>query len=455
MKDGADSVVGMRHTVRLRPGFRVELDRKGGVAEIVGGRRPISLAAFSSDQRTRVARLSGRGCNIERFIGGATAAQPALIAARLVLLKMLAGAGLLRYGLALGRRSYLEAEPLNARFEWKPQALRRSARYRLAPAVILRQLRNDWLLEATLAHVRIYIARPECLAMLAAMTRGVSLGEIASAAPSLGAATTARILTFLVKSGVVVDVACDGVEDWRTWAEDDLLFHRHTRFGFFPDPVGSSRRKAMMARSKTVPPVARAISIVPLPSAGRASADRALSAVLSARRSRRSPGRRPIDVARLSVFLSRVVRDIAFPRFGGLDVFDYYLAVGRCSGVAPGLYRYRPRPHALETLAAAPSYVQAKLGQAGYALGAAKHPPDLVVKIVVDIAMASRAYDAIAYRLALLNAGMIMQTMYLVATALSLAPCAIGSGDSLDFSRHAGIDPRRQDVIAEFALSGG
>ena len=55
------------------------------------------------------------------------------------------------------------------------------------------------------------------------------------------------------------------------------------------------------------------------------------------------------------------------------------------------------------------------------------------------------------YELALKNSGVLTGLMYLVATAMDLAPCALGSGDSAAFAL-SGIDPLVEPYIADFAL---
>jgi SagB-type dehydrogenase family enzyme len=57
------------------------------------------------------------------------------------------------------------------------------------------------------------------------------------------------------------------------------------------------------------------------------------------------------------------------------------------------------------------------------------------------------------YALVLKDLGALMQTMYLVATAMGLAPCAIGSGDAAVFARATGLDPLAESSVGEFALS--
>ncbi len=42
--------------------------------------------------------------------------------------------------------------------------------------------------------------------------------------------------------------------------------------------------------------------------------------------------------------------------------------------------------------------------------------------------------------------------MYLVATAMNLAPCALGSGNSDFFTRAAGIDYYEESSVGEFTL---
>jgi hypothetical protein len=42
-----------------------------------------------------------------------------------------------------------------------------------------------------------------------------------------------------------------------------------------------------------------------------------------------------------------------------------------------------------------------------------------------------------------------------VATALGLAPCAIGTGDTQVFAQASGLDFSEESSVGEFALSGG
>ena len=49
-----------------------------------------------------------------------------------------------------------------------------------------------------------------------------------------------------------------------------------------------------------------------------------------------------------------------------------------------------------------------------------------------------------SYAMILKDAGVLTQQMYLVATAMGLAPCALGAGDSQAFAELSGLDPLRR-----------
>lgn len=57
-----------------------------------------------------------------------------------------------------------------------------------------------------------------------------------------------------------------------------------------------------------------------------------------------------------------------------------------------------------------------------------------------------------AYATTLKNVGVLYQTMYLVATAMGLAPCALGGGDSDRFAAAVGSDYYTETSVGEFLL---
>jgi SagB-type dehydrogenase family enzyme len=378
--------------------------------------------------------------------GSQESLEPTDIASRMLLLRHLSSSGALRYGLIIDGALFAEIEPLNHQFEWCIEKDDETIRYMVPHFAMLRQESQHWLLEAPLYHFRARLLRTECVDVVTRLSRPSSLNDLLGALPS-DAVLIRHVFSFLANAGVLREDAMSADPSAGSWSIEDLFFHFHTRLGFSSDPVGATGarnyakqdlRSSMQIKLRPVEP----------------SNDPPLTTVLNRRHSQRRPALRPITIDQLAAFLSLSTGKRASPRMGGLDLFGFYLAVRRCEGLSSGFYQYRPAEHALGPLSVSTEYLSQTFSQAGAALGASDSPPDIVVKLVVDIAGASHAYERIAYRLALLNAGMIMQTMYLAATTLCLATCAIGSGDSLNFANQVGIDRGQQDVIAELALSG-
>jgi SagB-type dehydrogenase family enzyme len=61
-------------------------------------------------------------------------------------------------------------------------------------------------------------------------------------------------------------------------------------------------------------------------------------------------------------------------------------------------------------------------------------------------------YQSLAYALILKHVGVLYQTMYLVATAMGLAPCAVGGGNSDLFAQATGLDYYTETSVGEFLL---
>jgi oxazoline/thiazoline dehydrogenase len=57
-----------------------------------------------------------------------------------------------------------------------------------------------------------------------------------------------------------------------------------------------------------------------------------------------------------------------------------------------------------------------------------------------------------SYATVLKDVGALMQTMYLVATAMRLAPCALGGGDAEHFARLLGSDYFEETSVGEFVI---
>src|SRR4029079_14706109 len=79
-------------------------------------------------------------------------------------------------------------------------------------------------------------------------------------------------------------------------------------------------------------------------------------------------------------------------------------------------------------------------------------PPPVVMVLAARVARTSCKYRSIAYALVLKDAGVLMATVCLTATAIGLGACCVGTGDSEAFARATGTDPRQDPAVAEIAL---
>ena len=77
-----------------------------------------------------------------------------------------------------------------------------------------------------------------------------------------------------------------------------------------------------------------------------------------------------------------------------------------------------------------------------------------LVIVTARFARVMRRYRSIAYALILRDTGVLYQTLYLAATDLGLAPCALGVGDAAIFAEATGLDPLIEGSVGEFLLGG-
>jgi SagB-type dehydrogenase family enzyme len=253
-----------------------------------------------------------------------------------------------------------------------------------------------------------------------------------------------------------------------TWEFHDRLFHVASRGGRDAIPLGGTYRfkDRFPAPPAIKPPMSAESIALPPPDAGAIAvrSDR-LAAIMDRRRSVRSYAETPISVAELSEFLFRVARishvfsesgqelmSRPFPSGGSIYEIEFYLAVGACRGLPSGLYYYRGVEHTVERLPHSADGARRLLADSAAAMGQPETQPQVLVVLACRLPRFAWKYQSMAYRLILMNAGVIIQTMYLVATDMALAGCANGSGNSRLFAEITGLDPVSETAIGEFAL---
>ena len=383
------------------------------------------------------------------------------------LLALLEQEGWLRYGLAWGGTVLATLEPLAPDFRITQAA--GDGAWSLSRFAWIRRVESLAVLESPLGFGRVLLHSPSLLEPLGRLCGPRALADL-GLDPTLARA----FLSLLASAGAAVPCGAGGRsrEDLdpalRPWEFHDLLFHSRSREGRHAEPMGGTYRflgdLAPLPALKPPGP-----GEIPLPEPGTDPGP-PFFRVLEARRSIREPGPEPITLEKLGGFLHHVarIRAVAPPdpdagRFcetvsgscpggGSLHELELYLTVSRCAGLEPGFYHYAAGTHALEPWPN-PAASAELLRHAQRAMGAAC-APDLLITVAARFQRVSWKYQGLAYALILKNVGVLYQQMYLVATALGLSPCALGTGDTQAFARASGLPFTEESSVGEFALSG-
>ena len=191
--------------------------------------------------------------------------------------------------------------------------------------------------------------------------------------------------------------------------------------------------------------------------------DPSFTSVLEDRRSLREHDQNPLTSGELAEFLYRTGRvketrtvqyEVAirpYPSGGALHELEFYPLVNRCRGLSPALYRYDGGTHSLEYITG-PTPETRQILTDGIRSCGMRGQPHVLILLAARFLRVNWKYESIAYSMILKNVGVAYQTMYLVATAMGLAPCALGGGSADPFCRAAGTRYWEESPVGEFML---
>lgn len=141
---------------------------------------------------------------------------------------------------------------------------------------------------------------------------------------------------------------------------------------------------------------------------------------------------------------------LAYPTASGLQVLDFHVV----SSAPPALHRFDSAAGVLVPIASPTGSLQPLLDEAALGWGAENGMPQALLVITARLPILTSRYEAIAYRLALLEAGCATQVITQAATALGIATCVLGSGDGELFARASGLPEWQQPAMVEIAIAG-
>jgi len=301
--------------------------------------------------------------------------------------------------------------------------------------------------------------------------------ELAGKLPEVPCAVISLFMRLLLSAHLVSAVAsreCESEEpsSLHQWEFHDLLFHTQSRAGRTATSRGATFR--FLGKVKPLPAVKTPMTndAIPLfqPDMERLKlCDVSLTRVMEERCSTRKHGTTPIHVRQLSEFLYRTARirhfpepplgiqgtyersNRPYPSGGACYELELYVVVNACRGLAAGLYHYRPDHHQLEKIVDRTHHIDALLAEASASADQQDHPQILII-LAARFQRVTWKYEAMAYATILKNVGALYQTMYLVATAMGLAACALGSGNAERFAAVAGTNYYEETSVGEFML---
>ena len=278
-------------------------------------------------------------------------------------------------------------------------------------------------------------------------------------------------LQLLVSGAIVSPSGEDGgaeVDDTpalRQWEPHDLLFHTRSRLGRHDGEIGGTFRfRGELEPAPCIADRPFRVTTAFTPPSQPLPLDPDLLSLLGRRASVREHAQLPITRRELGDFLYHGARVADFlpepggpftrrpyPNGGASYELEVYLVVDRCVGLAPGFYYYDAVEHGVASLTGPNDDTEALLGDAYMASGQTCRP-QVLLAFASRFQRVSWKYAGIAYATTLKNVGVLYATMYLVATAMGLAPCALGAGNSERFSRLAGTDRFAESTVGEFMI---
>lgn len=375
----------------------------------------------------------------------------------------------------------LSVIPMAPEASFRPRPVPDGAPVRLSRFAVMRTDGDTLVLESPLSLHRVVFPRPEGAWVVSALGRGTTAKAVAETLP-LQLPVIEDVLSHLGAAGMlVVGEPGAGEGDHRfpedtdpalaTWSHHELLFHSRSRLGRHDGDFGATYRHVGSIRPepavKPLPP-GTGLRLHRPDLTSTAAADPPLTTVIESRRSVRGYGRRPLNARQLGELLYRVARvrststagaarnaheisDRPYPSVGAAYELEFYLTVGDCAGIPRGVHYYDPGGHSLIMVNDADHAVREMLDGARIAADTAA-PPPVLITITARFRRLSWQYSGLPYSLALKHVGVVQQTLYLVATAMGLAPCALASGDSELAARVIGLDWRVESSVGEFVI---
>jgi SagB-type dehydrogenase family enzyme len=381
----------------------------------------------------------------------------------------------------------LSVVPVTVQSRFDPVPIAADIPIRLSTFAVLRTEGGTYCLESPLTLHRVLLHRAEAVMLVASLAGPVTPAALVASVPLTGP-VTADALEYLVATRMVVQAegsaeqppvfAEDADRALIGWSPADLMFHTFSTLGRHDHNFGATYPTGEFRPAEPVVKrqADRYIGLHRPRWEDLRAADPTLTTAIEGRRSLRRHGARPITVTELGDLLYRTARvrslitvepedrrasgglkagyelsDRPYPSGGACYELEFYTTVSNCAGLARGIYHYDALGHRLEPVSADRAAVDELLGCARIA-AAMDEPPQVLISMTARFRRLCWKYEGLAYRLVLMHVGVLTQNLYLICTAMRLAPCAVGSMSIAAAARAFGTDWRAEPCVGQFIV---
>jgi SagB-type dehydrogenase family enzyme len=467
-------------SARISSPVTLEVQADGTLAACLGEHR-VGLGMFSAAAVERARDLRA-GLPLASFSPGRRPTDKELD----LLVRRLARHGLVAFSVRRSAKDDVEQaviEPQAADYWPQEQDLADTDVLVLSRFACMRRRGSEMVLESPRAGALFTIGDPKAAAVIAMLAEPHAIRKLRRQDGFPGTALLALLADcqILFKTGAAGGSGqrpAEGDSHLVLWDFHDLLFHARSTEGRHANPAGGVYPHA--GAISPLPAVrprwpGRKIDLRKLPEA-QSKDQHPVAKLLRERHSTRGfDEHRPITLAELARFLDGVAPVLStwkgavdaghagppvgytlrpYPSAGASYELELYLAVDKCVGLARGFYHYDAGAHALVPIDADAAEFEALLAGARFAMGEPV-APQVLITIAARFGRVSWKYSSIAYALILKDAGVLMQTLYLMATGMGLGGCAIGSANIELFARMTGIEFHVEGPVGQFAIGRG
>lgn len=385
----------------------------------------------------------------------------------------LAACGLLQFAVFEMGTCLIRMEVMQPPLIVKKISLDDPREWKLSRFAYIHSVEEGFLLETPLGFGKLWLDDTRVLSLLNSIRNPQTLDVLLEKHAELSEEALVGIIGLLETAQVIWPVERGYIweeqdETLQLWEFHDACFHGRSRMGRHNYPSGGTYR--FRGKIASLPDLKTQIEgkkiLLSPPNPMKFLQDPPHQQVVEQRYSSRFPSKKKLTIAHISEFFYRTIRlrgpsskktnppyARLYPSGGALYELEFYILVHECQEVEAGLYYYSPKEHALIQLNAEQELRERLLRDSKTSMSVDFYPAVLLI-LSARFGRMNWKYESISYAAILKHVGIVFHAFYLAASAMGLAVCANGSGNSEIFSNLINADFFSEGSVGEFALMG-